>query len=236
MKQRILLLICLFFCLSVTVAARTPPQAAVASAHPMASQAGKLILQQGGNAFDAAVAITAALAVVEPYSSGLGGGGFWLLRQQKPNKTVMIDGREMAPGQAHRDMYLDKDGGYIAGSSVNGPLSAGIPGTVAAMVYLSGHYGVLPLAQVLQPAIELAETGFPVTEHYQKMVRFRLPVLKKYPASATIFLHDNDIPGLGHLIIQTELAQTLKLIAAQGHAGFYDGPLAAKLVQAVRAD
>lgn len=220
---------------SISIAAQTPPQAAVASAHPMATQAGKRILQQGGNAFDAAVAITAALAVVEPYSSGLGGGGFWLLRDKKRNKTVMIDGRETAPANAHRDMYLDENGQYIAGSSVNGPLSAGIPGTVAAMVHLSKNYGVLPLQQVLQPAIEMAEKGFPVTGHYQKMARFRLPVLQQYQSSAKIFLQNNEVPELGHLIIQTDLAQTLKLIAEKGRADFYEGFTAVKLAHSVKA-
>jgi len=236
MNRLLLLLVwTLLVLVSFPSAAQTPPQAAVASAHPLATQTGKQILQQGGNAFDAAVAITAALAVVEPYSSGIGGGGFWLLRDQKHNKTVMIDGRETAPARAHRDMYLDKEGNYIAGSSVNGPLSAGIPGTVAAMVHLSKHYGVLPLSQVLQPAIELAEKGFPVTEHYQKMARLRLPVLQQYPSSATIFLHNNEVPELGHLIIQNDLAQTLKLISKKGHAGFYQGFTALKMVNSVTA-
>lgn len=239
MKQIIvpLLWLCsLFFYVAVLAQSPpSPPQAAIASAHPMATQAGKQVLQQGGNAFDAAVAITAALAVVEPYSSGLGGGGFWLLREQKSNKTIMIDGRETAPAQAHRDMYLDQEGNYIAKSSVDGPLAAGIPGTVAAMVHLSEHYGALPLSQVLQPAIELAEQGFAVTEHYQKMARFRLPVLRQYPSSAAIFLHNNEVPELGHLIIQADLAETLKLIAAKGRADFYEGFTAIKLVNAVRA-
>ncbi len=230
---RILLLLVWF--LSTPVYANTPPKAAIATAHPMATQAGQQILQQGGNAFDAAVAVTAALAVVEPYSSGLGGGGFWLLRDQRQNKTIMIDGREMAPGKAHRNMYLDQQGHYIANSSVDGALAAGIPGTVAAMVHLSGHYGVLPLKQVLQPAIKLAEEGFSVTEHYQKMARFRLPVLKKYKESAKIFLHNNEVPVLGHLIVQADLAQTLKLIAEKGNAGFYEGLTATRLVNANRA-
>ncbi len=219
-----------------SASAGLPPQAAIATAHPMATQAGKQILQQGGNAFDAAVAITAALAVVEPYSSGLGGGGFWLIHDQKRDRTIMIDGRETAPGRAHRNMYLDKQGNYIAKSSVDGALAAGIPGTVAAMVHLSNNYGLLPLVEVLEPAIKLAEDGFPVTEHYRKMVRFRLPVLRKYKASAKIFLQNSEVPELGALIIQTDLADTLKLIAEKGDPGFYQGTVAEKLVNAVTAD
>ena len=230
------LLLLLFFLLSASVNAQTPSQAAIATAHPLATQAGKTILQSGGNAFDAAIAVTAALAVVEPYSSGLGGGGFWLLHDQKQHKTVMIDGRETAPAKAHRDMYLDQDGNYIAGSSVDGALAAGIPGTVAAMVHLSEKYGNLPLQQVLQPAIKYAEEGFPVTGHYQKMARFRLQALQKYKTSADIFLHNNDVPEAGYLIVQKELAQTLKLIAQKGKAEFYNGIIADKLVASVKAN
>lgn len=232
MKHTILLLLCI---LSMSVDA-SPQKAAIATAHPMATEAGKQILLQGGNAFDAAVAVTAALAVVEPYSSGLGGGGFWLIRDQKKNKTIMIDGREMAPAKAHRDMYLGEAGNYIANSSVNGPLAAGIPGTVAAMVHLSTHYGSLPLKQVLQPAIQLAKKGFPVTEHYQKMAQFRLAVLQQYPSSAKIFLQNNEVPELNYLIVQTELAQTLKAIAEYGNADFYTGFIANKMVNALKAD
>ena len=238
MKRIILSLLLCVFSLSANAAKNIviPPKAAIATAHPMATQAGKQILQQGGNAFDAAVAITAALAVAEPYSSGLGGGGFWLIRDHKQNKTIMIDGREMAPEKAHRDMYLDAEGNYIANSSMNGPLAAGIPGTVAAMVHLSEQYGVLPLKQVLQPAIKIAEEGFPVTEHYQKMAEFRLPVLQKYKASAKIFLQNNEVPDLGHLIVQAELARTLKAIAEWGNADFYAGFTANKMINSVRGN
>ncbi|MCP3851224.1 MAG: gamma-glutamyltransferase [Gammaproteobacteria bacterium] len=224
-----------FVVASFSVQAEVPQKAAIASAHPMATEAGKDILLQGGNAFDAAVAITAALAVVEPYSSGLGGGGFWLIRDQKGKKQIMIDGRETAPSKAHRDMYLDESGQYIPDLSMNGPLAAGIPGTVAAMVHLSEQYGVLPLSQVLQPAIKLALEGFPVTEHYQKMVQFRLPVLQKYPSSAKIFLHNNAVPKLGHLIIQNDLAKTLKLIATSGNTDFYAGATARQMIKSMKA-
>ncbi|MCN4143757.1 MAG: gamma-glutamyltransferase [Thiohalomonas sp.] len=230
------LLLLLSLLLSASVNAQEPSQAAIATAHPLATQAGKRILQSGGNAFDAAVAITATLAVVEPYSSGLGGGGFWVLRDQKQHKTIMLDGREMAPGKAHRDMYLDQDGNYLAKSSVDGPLAAGIPGTVAAMVHLSEKYGNLPLQQVLQSAIKYAEKGFPVTSHYQKMAAFRLLVLQQYSTSAAIFLHNNEVPELGHLILQKDLGQTLKLIAQKGNAGFYQGNIANKLVDSVKAN
>jgi gamma-glutamyltranspeptidase / glutathione hydrolase len=125
------------FANTLTVQALELPAAAIATAHPLATKAGHKILQQGGNAFDAAVAITASLAVVEPTGSGLGGGGFWLIHREKDKHQTMIDGREKAPKAAHRDMYLDKTGNVIPGLSMNGPLSAGIPGTPAGMVHLA---------------------------------------------------------------------------------------------------
>jgi gamma-glutamyltranspeptidase/glutathione hydrolase len=239
MMKKKLLTVCLVLGMLLGVMkifAQAPPQAAIASAHPLATEAGKQILLRGGNAFDAAVTITAVLAVVEPYSSGIGGGGFWLLHDQKQKKTIMIDGRETAPAKAHRDMYVDEKGSYIPKSSVDGPLAAGIPGTVAAMVHLSSHYGVLPLEQVLQPAIRLAEKGFPVTAHYQKMVKFRLEVLKKYEDSASIFLHKREVPAIGYTIRQPALANTLRMIASKGHDGFYAGDVANKLVTAVNGE
>ncbi len=111
-----------------------PSRAAIASAHPLATQAGHKILEVGGNAFDAAVAVSAVLAVVEPYSSGMGGGGFWLLHRSRDNLDVMVDGREHAPLAAHRDLYLDEKGEVIPDLSINGPLAAGIPGQPAALV------------------------------------------------------------------------------------------------------
>ena len=126
-----------------------PSLAAIASAHPLATQAGMDILADGGNAFDAAVAVSAALAVVEPYSSGIGGGGFWLLHRARDRFEVMVDGREAAPLAAHRDMYLDTDGEVIAGLSVDGALAAGIPGEPAALVHIARYYGRLPLSRSL---------------------------------------------------------------------------------------
>ena len=150
-------IIFLFFTLSTSLFAASeikPSQAAIASAHPLATQAGFEILEQGGNAFDAAVAVSATLAVVEPYSSGLGGGGFWLLHESKNKKDIMIDGRETAPLKATRNMYLDKSGNVISGLSVNGALAAGIPGEPAALVHIAKNYGRLSLQHTLQAGME----------------------------------------------------------------------------------
>lgn len=208
---------------------------AVATAHPLATQAGEKILAQGGNAFDAAVAISAALAVVEPYSSGLGGGGFWLLHQAKENRDIMIDGREVAPIQATKDMYLDTEKKPITGASLNGPLAAAIPGTPAAIVHIAKKYGQLTLAQNLAPAIKLARNGFKIDPRFLRVIKNHKEKLSRYPATAKIFLPRKHIPAAGSKIRQKQLARTLTAIAKQGHDGFYSGKVAQNMVQAVRA-
>jgi len=215
--------------------AQTPSSAAIATAHPYATDAGVEILRAGGNAFDAAVAITAALAVVEPYGSGLGGGGFWLLHNAKDGRQTMVDGREAAPASASKNMYLDKNGDVIKGASINGPKAAGIPGMPAGLEYLAKRYGRLSLKETLAPAIKYAEQGFPVTERYQKLANYRLQVMQSYPSTAAIFLEDNQIPKLGYQIIQKDLAETLRQIAAHGSTFFYTGGLASRMVQNIRS-
>ncbi len=219
---------------NVSASKLTPEKHAVATAHPIATAAGQTILAQGGNAFDAAVAISATLAVVEPYGSGLGGGGFWLLHRAEDGLEVMIDGREQAPAAAHRDMYLDEAGNAVAHLSLNGPLAAGIPGEPAALVHIAKQYGKLPLSQSLAPAIRAAKKGFEVDEHYIQRARFRLNVMQADPETAAIFLRNNQLPERGHRIIQADLANTLQQIAAKGKAGFYEGEVAKALVQGVR--
>ncbi len=212
-----------------------PPAAAIASAHPLATEAGLEILGRGGNAFDAAVAVTAALAVVEPSGSGLGGGGFWLLHRARDGHEVMIDGRERAPLAAHADMYLDADQEPVRERSLNGPLAAAIPGTPAGIVHLAQRYGALPLRDSLAPAIRLARDGFAVDAHYRNMIRFRLEALQSSPAAAAIFLDDGEIPEEGFIIQQPDLARALELIARFGHVGFYAGDIAQRLIEGVTA-
>lgn len=220
---------------SPTLASPPPPAMAVAAAHPAATDAGLAILAAGGNAFDAAVAISAVLAVVEPYSSGMGGGGFWLLHQVANGRDVMIDGRERAPLAAHRDLYLDASGERMAGASLNGPLAAGIPGEPAALVHIAEQYGTLPLADSLAPAIRLAREGFAVDEIYRRMASWRLDVLRASPAAAAQFLDDGEVPELGASIRQPDLATVLEALAARGRAGFYEGVIAQALVDGTRA-
>lgn len=209
--------------------------AAIASAHPLATQAGFEILAAGGNAFDAAVAVSAALAVVEPYSSGLGGGGFWLLHVAKDKRYVMIDGRETAPAAATADMYQDKNGKVMRDWALNGPSAAAIPGEPAALAWLADHYGKLGLAKDLAPAIAFAKNGFPADDHYRKLANFRRDVINRFPDTRAIFLHNGNVPDKNQLIVQTDLAATLSALASEGHAGFYEGAVAKKLVDGVQS-
>ncbi|MBA3562664.1 MAG: gamma-glutamyltransferase [Gammaproteobacteria bacterium] len=221
---------------AVAIAAgqRVPDQAAIASAHPLATEAGLEILEQGGNAFDAAVAVSAALAVVEPYSSGTGGGGFWLLHQASSDRDVFVDGREVAPCAATKDMYLDEEGNPIPRLSLDGPLAAGIPGHPAALAHIASQYGRLPLAASLAPAIRYAAEGFPAYERIRDGLEFKRELIGRWPAAAEIFLDDGEVPAEGALIRQPELAATLRVLAEKGRDGFYAGEVARRLVQGVR--
>ena len=234
----ILLIIAAFVFLPEQSTQQSNPQqikSAIATTHPLATQAGFEVLAAGGNAFDAAVAVSAALAVVEPHGSGLGGGGFWLLHSADTNTSIMIDGREKAPLAGHRDMYLDDKGEVIENLSVVGPLSAGIPGSPAALDHIAKKYGKLTLAQSFTPAIRYAKEGFEVDEHFQKYAKFRKSVLNQFPETANIYLQDGNEPEVGHLIKQPELANTLEILASKGKDGFYQGDFAKKLIDGVRA-
>jgi gamma-glutamyltranspeptidase/glutathione hydrolase len=218
----------------------TPPavahKGAIASAYPLASQAGQEILAKGGNAFDAAVAVSAALAVVEPSSSGLGGGGFYLLHRQEDGFETMLDAREKAPGAASRDMYLDSAGNPIENASIAGSLAAGIPGEPAAFEYLALKFGKLSLKESLQPAIRLARSGFPLYARLQGGLKYKRETMLRSPDAAKVFLTaDGAVPELGFIIKQPDLANTLEAIAAQGAKGFYTGRVAEDLVRGVRA-
>jgi gamma-glutamyltranspeptidase/glutathione hydrolase len=237
MPLRLTLLVCFFFCTftaRATGLASAPSQAAVASAHPAATAVGVAILEGGGNAFDAAVAVTAALAVVEPFSSGVGGGGFYLLHRATDSKQVMIDARETAPLAASADMYLDDAGEFVRDRALNGPLAAGIPGIPAALEYLAQNYGSLPLSVTLQPAVDLAGDGFAAGPRYVRLIGFRRSAIMQHAPTAAILLGADGDPKVGDTIVQTDLAATFMLLAERGRAGFYSGDLAAALVSGVR--
>ncbi len=233
LNNKVLLVFLLIFLNSQWVVAAVQISA-IASAHPLATLAGFEVLKQGGNAFDAAVAVSAALSVVEPAGSGLGGGGFWLLHRASDGFETMLDGREKAPLAATKDMFLDAQGNVVKGLSRNGVLSAGIPGLPAAMVHLSEKYGRLPLAQVLQPAIRYAQQGFVIGERHRKLLRFRLSVLQNNLQAASIFLNDNLVPNEKSILQQTDLANTLTQLAKLGKKGFYAGEVAERFISSVK--
>ena len=222
------------FAWSTAVAGERPGKAAIASAHYLATEAGHEILDAGGNAFDAAVAVSATLAVVEQTSSGLGGGGFWLLHRAEDGFEVMVDGREKAPAASHRDMFLGPDGEVNRDLAVNGPLAAAIPGEVAALAHIAETYGVLGLARNLQPAIRVAREGFPVYQKFHTMLGWTRDNMLRWPGASEAFLVDGEIPPLGHVIRLPDLALVLEAIAADGPDAFYTGPLAERLVRGVR--
>lgn len=236
MKLRVIGWLLLLFPLLAWATPLKPGHDAVTSAQPYATQAGMQVMREGGNAFDAAVAMSAALSVVEPYSSGIGGGGFWLLHAAASGKDIVVDGREYAPAAATATMYQDKNGDVIPGASLNGPLSAAIPGEVTALAYINQHYGKLSLAQDLAPAIKLARDGFPLDPRFHEMLASREDKLKQWPAAWKVFYPDGRVPPIGFVLKQPDLANTLELIAKEGAAGFYTGKFAKQMVDAVRAN
>ena len=220
---------------ATAAAANAPGRAAIASAHPLATAAGLEVLRAGGNAFDAAVAVSAALAVVEPTGSGLTGGGIYLLHRHSDGFEVAIDAREFAPAAATRDMYLDAQGNVVPGLSTDSALAAGIPGEPAGMALLATRYGRLPVAQSLAPAIRLARAGFPLTAHLRDGLSSHLAQFNNEPDVARNFLRHGEVPPLGTVIRQPELAATLEYLAHHGLESFYSGALAEKMVAGVRA-
>lgn len=213
--------------------AAQPPGSAIASGHKLATEAGFEILKAGGNAFDAAVAVSSTLSVVEPISSGLGGGGLFLLHDAKTGQDLFLDARETSPASATPDQYLDKAGNLDEEKSQNGPWSAGIPGLPAALVELARKHGRLPLKQSLQPAIRTAREGFPVYGRMARGYKQRMDVMRRYPGTREVYERNGKPIAEGDLFKQPELARTLELLAEQGFDGFYRGETAKKLVAGV---
>lgn len=231
---RVFLILAMFIWVAGSVIA-SPHTAAIASAHKLATKAGETVLAQGGNAFDAAIAVSAALAVVEPYASGLGGGGFWLLHRASDGRDIMIDGREMAPSKATEKMYLDADNKPIPGASLNGPLAAAIPGTPAALDHIAKHYGKLPLKQSLAPAMALAHDGLKLDPRFAGTLKNHQEKLSRYADTAQAFLDKRgDAPVQGSLLRQPRLAATLLAIGENGRDGFYQGWVAQEMIQSVQ--
>ena len=212
-----------------------PPGAVIASAHALATDAGLDTLARGGNAFDAAVTVSAVLSVVEPISSGLGGGGFFLLHDASTGKDVFVDARETAPAAATPKAYLDKAGELDRDRAENGPWSAGIPGLPAALVHVAERHGRLPLAQSLAPAIRIAKEGFPVYARLARGYAERREVMERYPGTREVYLRNGRAPKEGDLFRQPELAATLERLATGGFDGFYRGTTGKRLLAGVKA-
>jgi gamma-glutamyltranspeptidase / glutathione hydrolase len=206
----------------------------VASDESLASRAGVEILKRGGNAIDAAVATAFALAVVEPAAGNIGGGGFMLVRLAS-GKSTFFDYREVAPGKATRDMYIKPDGKLDLEASVIGYRSVAVPGTVAGLALALKSNGSMKLPDVMQPAIRLAEQGFPVTEKLVREFEEERPGLQRFSMSNHIFLNDGKRYHVGDIFRQLELAQTLKRIAKRGPAEFYQGETAQMLARDMAA-
>ena len=208
------------------------PKSAVRAAHGMVasdeelgSRAGVEILQKGGNAIDAAVATGFALAVVEPAAGNIGGGGFMLVRLSD-GRTNFFDYREVAPGKATRDMYLDTNGKLIPEASTVGYRSVAVPGTVAGLELALKTYGTMKLADVMAPAIRLAEDGFPLSEKLVREFNAERDDFERFSESRRIFLNNGKMYQAGEIFKQPELAATLKRIAKNGAAEFYRGQTA----------
>ena len=209
---------------------------AVVTSNALATEAGEKILAEGGNAYDAATTISAMLSVVEPFASGLGGGAFWLIYDAKSNKYKMLDARETAPLQSHKNMYLDENEDIIKNISKLGPLSAGIPGIPAVLSYVNDKYGSKKLSTLLDPAYKAAINGFPVNERYLKGANYKKEWLKKYKETEAIFLDKGEVPQKGWILKQADLARTIKKIMKDGHKSFYTGSFAKKMVESVQSN
>ena len=199
----------------------------------LASEVGYQILQQGGNAVDAAVATGFALAVTYPRAGNLGGGGFMLVHLAQQNRQVFIDYREMAPGASTRDMYLDAEGNVDRKTLYFSYLSAGVPGSVAGLLHALEQYGTMTVRQVLQPAVDLALKGFPVSFALHSDLTERAERLGADPAAGASYLVNGTAPALGSVFIQPDLGRVLQTIRDYGHSGFYEGWVAKTIAQAM---
>lgn len=216
-------------------AQQRPGHAAIASANFHATEAGLEVLAKGGNAFDAAVAVAATLSVVEPESSGIGGGFMAVLHRAKDGRNVFIDARETAPAAVNPKDYLNPDGSPNRDAALKGPLSAGIPGEPAGLALIARRYGRLSLQQSLAPAIRIARDGFEPDARLRGAISSMQKDLARWPASAAKYLPNGKPPAEGATWRDPDQARTLELIAAHGDDGFYRGETAQKLVAAVRA-
>jgi len=211
--------------------AASSAQGVVVSEKQIASQVGTAIMQEGGNAVDAAVAVGYALAVVDPCCGNIGGGGFMTIRFANGKETV-FNFREQAPHRATEKMFLDQHGKPLPEQSVKGYLAVAVPGTVLGLDTALQKYGRLPRTKVMAPAIMLAENGFVITDYQAKQFEAYLTAFKQQPNVSAIFLNNGKPWPVGHRLVQKNLAASLRLIAQRGARAFYNGPIAKAIVEA----
>jgi len=204
----------------------------VVSTSSYASKVGVEVLKKGGNAIDAAVAVGFALAVTYPSAGNLGGGGFMVIHLAD-GKNITIDYREKAPLSAHRDMYLNEAGEFVPELSQFGTTSAGVPGSVAGLIYALENYGTLSLTEVIQPAIDLAKNGWRLEQRDSIYFSNTIPLFSRYPSSMKVFTKNGEPYRTGDLFVQADLAWTLEQIKENGRDGFYKGKVAELLVAQV---
>ena len=217
-----------------TQLAQRPGRAGIASANALATEAGFEVLAKGGNAFDAAVAVASTLSVVEPESSGIGGGFMATMHIASSNHDVFLDARETAPAAVNAKDYLNSDGSPNRDTSLKGPLSSGIPGEPAGLVWLAKHYGKVPLTVSLAPAIRTARDGFQPDSRLIGAIQGEQQNLQRWPASTAKYLPNGKVPAAGEIWRDPAQAHTLELLAQYGDSGFYSGETAQKLVDAVQ--
>jgi len=205
----------------------------VVTAEPLATKVGAQILKKGGNAVDAAVAVGFALAVTYPTAGNLGGGGYMVIHLKDGTQTT-IDYRETAPKAALKDMFIDSSGKFQPKLSQEGATSAGVPGSVAGLLHALEKYGSMKLADVIQPAINLAKDGFPLTYYTAKMFEGNLKEFKKYESSMKVFSKDGKPFEEGDIFKQSDLARSLELIKQKGLDGFYKGKTADLIVEQMK--
>jgi len=197
----------------------------VVTQHYLATDVGHAILQKGGNAYDASIAVAFALAVVLPRAGNIGGGGFMLMHDGVTNKNYSIDYREIAPAKATKDMYLNTDGSVDRKRSTQGALAIGVPGTVYGMWEVHQKFGSLPWKELIKPAIDLASNGFKVSPFMADALNGRYKKLGQFKNFKKIFYAEYPVI-MNSRLVQPELARTLKIIATKGVAGFYEGEIA----------
>jgi gamma-glutamyltranspeptidase/glutathione hydrolase len=194
------------------------------------------MFRQGGNIVDAAVAVSFAISVERPQSTGIGGGGFLMFYEKKRDRVHVWDFRERAPARAHAKMFLKEDGTPDPLRSIDGPLAVAVPGLVRGLWDIHRRHGKLPWATVVAPAVKLAQEGFPVYPHLVDAIKDRAAVLKLDPEAArTFFTPEGEVPPVGYRLLQPELAHTLRTIAEKGPDGFYKGKVARLMVESIQA-